>query len=82
MKMKGTEIIINYYIVNIVTKGQRIKLNCEFCKDAILANLRVYRFANYERFFCCTVCVFRYKNKYAGRIESIKRRFKDEDKFL
>jgi Lrp/AsnC family leucine-responsive transcriptional regulator len=32
----------------------KIKLNCEFCKGPISANPHVYRFANYERFFCCT----------------------------
>jgi Lrp/AsnC family leucine-responsive transcriptional regulator len=44
----------------------------------VLANPHVYRFANYERFFCCMGCMSGYKKKYAGRIESIKRRFKEE----
>lgn len=61
-----------------IKKGLRIKLNCEFCKGPILASPHIYRFANYERFFCCTGCMSSYKNKYAGRIESIKRRFKEE----
>ncbi|HXX97957.1 MAG TPA: AsnC family transcriptional regulator [Candidatus Bathyarchaeia archaeon] len=61
-----------------IKRGLKIKLNCQFCKGTISANPYVYRFANYERFFCCTGCMSGYKKKYAGRIESIKRRFKEE----
>ena len=58
-----------------IKKGMKIKLDCEFCKGPILANPHIFRFANYERFFCCTECRSAYKTKYAGRIEAIKRRF-------
>ena len=61
-----------------IKRGLKIKLNCEFCKGPILASPHVYKFANYERFFCCTGCMSGYKKKYAGRIESIKRRFEKE----
>ena len=61
-----------------IKRGLKIKLNCEFCKGQIPTNPHVYRFANHERFFCCTGCMSGYKKKYAGRIESIKRRFKEE----
>jgi DNA-binding Lrp family transcriptional regulator len=63
-----------------IKRGLKIKLSCEFCKGHILANPHVYRFANYERFLCCAGCISGYKKKYAGRIESIKRRFKEEKK--
>jgi DNA-binding Lrp family transcriptional regulator len=55
-------------------KGLKIKLDCEFCGGPILAEPHVFKFANYERFFCCTACMSGYKQKYAGRIESIKRK--------
>jgi DNA-binding Lrp family transcriptional regulator len=58
-----------------IKKGLKIKLDCEFCKGPIPAHPHVFRFANYERFFCCTGCMSGYKQKYAGRIESIKRKF-------
>ena len=58
-----------------IKKGIKIKLDCEFCKGPIAGHLHVFRFANYERFFCCTGCMSGYKQKYAGRIESIKRKF-------
>ena len=59
-----------------IKRGLKIKMDCEFCKGPISASPYVYKFANYERFFCCTGCMSGYKQKYAGRIESIKRRFK------
>lgn len=58
-----------------IKKGLKIKLDCEFCKGPITSHPHVFRFANYERFFCCTGCMSGYKQKYAGRIESIKRKY-------
>jgi|SRR5215216_356942 len=62
-----------------IKKGLKIKLDCEFCKGPISANPHVFRFANFERFFCCTGCRSGYKQKYAGRIESIKRKFEGRE---
>jgi DNA-binding Lrp family transcriptional regulator len=62
-----------------IKKGMKIKLDCEFCQGPILGNPHVFKFATFERFFCCNGCVSGYKKKYAGRIESIKRRFEEEN---
>jgi DNA-binding Lrp family transcriptional regulator len=62
-----------------IKKGIKIKLYCEFCKGPITGDPHVFRFANYERFFCCTSCMSGYKQKYAGRIESIKRKFEGKE---
>ena len=62
-----------------IKRGLKIKLNCQFCKGPILGSPHVLKFANYERFFCCTGCMSGYKQKYAGRIESIRRRFFEEE---
>jgi DNA-binding Lrp family transcriptional regulator len=62
-----------------IKKGLKIKLDCEFCKGPISANPHVFRFANFERFFCCTGCMSGYKQKYAGRIGSIKRKFEGRE---
>lgn len=62
-----------------IKKGMKIKLDCEFCKGPIAGHLHVFKFANYERFFCCTGCMSGYKEKYAGRIESIKRKFEGRE---
>jgi Lrp/AsnC family leucine-responsive transcriptional regulator len=62
-----------------IKKGIKIKLDCEFCKGPIAGYLHVFKFANFERFFCCNACMSGYKEKYAGRIESIKRKFEGRD---
>ena len=62
-----------------IKKGIKIKLDCEFCKGPITGNPHVFRFANYERFFCCIACMSGYKQKYSGRIESIKRKFEGKE---
>ena len=62
-----------------IKKGIKIKLDCEFCKGPITGDPHVFRFANYERFFCCTACMSGYKQKYAGRIESIKSKFEGKE---
>jgi DNA-binding Lrp family transcriptional regulator len=58
-----------------IKKGLKIKLDCDFCKGPIMSHPHIFRFAAYERFFCCTGCLSGYKQKYSGRIESIKRKF-------
>jgi DNA-binding Lrp family transcriptional regulator len=56
-------------------KGLKIRMDCEFCEGPISSEPHVFKFANYERFFCCNGCMSGYKQKYGGRIESIKRKF-------
>lgn len=62
-----------------IKKGIKIKLDCEFCEGPIEGRPHVFKFADLERFFCCAVCVSAYKQKYAGRIESIKRKFEERE---
>ena len=62
-----------------IKKGMKIKLDCDFCHGPVLGDPYVFKFANYERFFCCTACMAGYKQKYAGRIESIKREFSEKE---
>jgi DNA-binding Lrp family transcriptional regulator len=52
-------------------KGMQIKLNCDYCHGVIAGSPQIFKFANYERFFCCTSCKSYYKTKYAGRIQAI-----------
>ena len=81
-KVKGNETERNKRqedIKSIIKRGLRIKLDCEFCRGPIFDHPYVFRFANFERFFCCTACMSGYKQKYAGRIESIKRKFEGKD---
>lgn len=62
-----------------IKKGLKIKLDCEFCEGPVAGHPHVFKFANYERFFCCTGCLSGYKQKYAGRIESIIRKFEGRE---
>ena len=62
-----------------IKKGMKIKVDCEFCEGPIAGHPHVFKFANYERFFCCTGCFSGYKQKYAGRIESIIRKFEGNE---
>lgn len=53
----------------------KIKLVCDLCKGPISGEAHIFRFAEYERFFCCVQCRAAYKEKYRGRIESLTRSY-------
>ena len=54
-----------------IKKGTQIMLDCDYCHGVIAGAPQVFKFANYERFFCCVSCKSEYKRKYGGRIEAI-----------
>jgi len=58
-----------------VTSGLAINLECDFCEGPIFNKPKVLKFADIERFFCCSSCKSGYGEKYKGRIESIKKRY-------
>jgi DNA-binding Lrp family transcriptional regulator len=58
---------------NKIKEGMVIQLKCDFCRGPISGQTHVLKFANFERFFCCTECRFAYKKKYSGRIEALKK---------
>ena len=62
-----------------IKNGLKIMMNCDFCHGSIAGDPQIMRFANYERFFCCTSCKSEYKKKYGGRIEAIKKRQDSSD---
>jgi Lrp/AsnC family leucine-responsive transcriptional regulator len=57
--------------------GIQIQIKCNFCGGIIHGRPQVFKFANYERFFCCTACRADYKEKYAGKIEALTKRYHD-----
>lgn len=63
----------------IIKKNLEIQLECDFCKGPISGKTHVLKFADIERFFCCFNCRTSYNEKYSGRIEAIKKRFKKDD---
>ncbi len=60
---------------NKIKKGMGIQLKCDFCSGPISGKTHVFKFANFERFFCCTECRSAYKKKYSGRIEGLTKRY-------
>lgn len=58
-----------------ITSGLAINIVCDFCEGPVHGKPKVLKFANIERFFCCTSCKSGYSQKYRGRIESIKKRY-------
>lgn len=57
-----------------LNKEMQIKLTCKYCKGPIGSKPHIVRFANFERYFCCTSCKGLYKEKYRGRIEAVTKR--------
>jgi Lrp/AsnC family leucine-responsive transcriptional regulator len=52
-------------------KNQDIKVTCDYCEGPVMGKPTVLKFAQFERFFCCSSCKTLYKEKYGGRIKSI-----------
>lgn len=61
---------------HVYVEGLKVKLKCEFCGGPIHGKPKVLKFANYERFFCCTQCRASYKDKHGGRIEMLKEQYR------
>ena len=55
-----------------------VKLKCDFCGGPVHGKQKVLKFANFERFFCCTQCRASYKEKHGGRIEMLKEQYKKQ----
>ena len=60
-----------------IGKNTKIKLICDFCEGPISGEAHIFRFAEFERFFCCIQCRAAYKEKYRGRIESLTERYEE-----
>lgn len=50
----------------------KVKLRCDFCGGPVHDKPKVLKFANFERFFCCTECRASYKRKHGSRIDMLK----------
>jgi Lrp/AsnC family leucine-responsive transcriptional regulator len=61
-----------------ITSGLAINLECDYCEGPIFSKPKVLKFADIERFFCCSSCKSGYGEKYKGRIESIKKRYESK----
>ena len=63
-----------------VDNNLKVKMQCEYCEGPINGKPKVLGFANFQRFFCCIGCKNHYREKHAGRIESIVEQYKEMQK--
>jgi len=57
--------------------GMSVKMKCDLCEGTIGDKSHVFKFANFERFFCCNTCKTQFKEKNKGRIQSIIEQAKE-----
>jgi DNA-binding Lrp family transcriptional regulator len=63
-----------------VDNNMRVKMQCEYCGGPINGKPKALEFANFQRFFCCIGCKNNYREKHAGRIQSIVEQYKEMQK--
>ncbi len=57
--------------------GMSVKMKCDLCEGTIGDKPHVFKFASFERFFCCNTCKTQFKEKNRGRIQSIIEKTKE-----
>jgi DNA-binding Lrp family transcriptional regulator len=65
---------------HVKVENMKVKMQCEYCGGPINSKPKVLEFANFQRFFCCTGCKNSYREKHAGRIQSIVDQYKEMQK--
>jgi len=58
--------------------GMSVKMICDLCDGPIGDKPHVFKFASFERFFCCNTCKTHFKEKNRGRIQSIIEQAKED----
>lgn len=56
----------------IVRPGLGVNLKCETCSGPIPTKPLVLRVAGHERFFCCPMCVEKFREKYEPRLKGLE----------
>ena len=65
---------------HVKIENMKVKMQCEYCGGPINAKPKVLEFANFQRFFCCAGCKNSYREKHAGRIQSIEEQYREMQK--
>jgi DNA-binding Lrp family transcriptional regulator len=65
---------------HVKLENMKVKMQCEYCGGPINGKPKVLEFANFQRFFCCIGCKNNYREKHAGRIQSIVEQYKERQK--
>jgi Lrp/AsnC family leucine-responsive transcriptional regulator len=63
-----------------VDDNMKVKMQCEYCGGPINGKPKILEFANFQRFFCCIGCKNNYRERHAGRIQSIVEQYKEMQK--
>ena len=63
---------------HVKVENMKVKMQCEYCGGPINSKPKVLEFANFQRFFCCIGCRNNYREKHAGRIQSIVEQYREE----
>ena len=78
--MKKLKTVSNFDTAKVNSENHRmqeigrrisIKIPCDYCKRKIHEKPSVLKFANMQRFFCCSSCRTLYREKYKQRIENL-----------
>jgi DNA-binding Lrp family transcriptional regulator len=56
----------------VVRPGMRVDLKCEACNGPIPAKPFVLKVAGRERFFCCPMCVEKFREKYEPKLKGLE----------
>jgi DNA-binding Lrp family transcriptional regulator len=65
---------------HVKVDNMKVKMQCEYCGGPINSKPKVLEFANFQRFFCCIGCRNNYREKYAGRIQSVVEHYREMKK--
>jgi hypothetical protein len=65
---------------HVKVENMKVKMQCEYCGGPINSKPKVLEFANFQRFFCCIGCKNNYREKHAGRIQSIVEQYNEMQK--
>ena len=65
---------------HVKVENMKVKMQCEYCGGPINGKPKVLEFANFQRFFCCIGCKNNYREKHAGRIQSLVEQYKEMQK--
>jgi Lrp/AsnC family leucine-responsive transcriptional regulator len=65
---------------HVKVENMKVKMQCEYCGGPINGKPKVLEFANFQRFFCCIGCKNNYREKHAGRIQSIVEQYNEMQK--
>src|SRR6267143_4703619 len=56
----------------VLKPGMGVHLRCETCNEPIPAKPFVLKVAGHERFFCCPMCLEKYREKYEPRLKTLE----------